>query len=84
MSRNYRLFWFVYLIQDLYWRFIPLNCRCCIFLKQCRSGFFKGRKCYNGCIKLNILREQHKEEDFNDYFDSLLEYVDKNWSNKNG
>lgn len=70
-------YWPFYLIKDIYWCFIPLNCRECDMLHQCRSGFFKDRKCYNGCIKLKLLRKREQEEDREDYINNLLEYADK-------
>lgn len=61
-----------YLVVDIYWRFIPLNCRNCYELRNCRSGFKSGRKCYHGCVKMNRLKEQERE----DYLDKLVEYTD--------
>lgn len=75
MNRWY--FWPFHLIRDIYWCFIPLNCRECDFLRECRSGFWKGRKCYNGCIKLKLLREREREEDREDYINNLLEYAER-------
>ena len=64
------------LIKDIYWCFIPLKCRYCKWLSQCRKPFLQGRKCYNGCVELNILREQDRQAAREDYINSLLEYVD--------
>lgn len=72
--------WPFYLIKDIYWCFIPLKCRDCAFLEQCRKGFWKGRTCYSGCIKLNFARKrelkQKYEDDRLDYVDKLMEYCD--------
>lgn len=46
-------------------------------LPECRAGFWKGRKCYNGCIKLKLLREREREEDREDYINNLLEYAER-------
>lgn len=67
-----RIFFPYYLAIDIYWRFIPLNCRNCYELHTCRCRFWGGRKCYNGCIKMNRLREQKRE----DYLDKLVEYAE--------
>lgn len=72
-----RVFFPYYLAKDIYWRFIPPNCRECFYLSICRGGFFSGRKCINGCIKLNLLRKQKQAEEREDYFNSLLEYAEK-------
>lgn len=74
MKRRY--FWYIYLIIDIFWCFIPLNCRECRYLRECRAGFWKGRKCYKGCIKLNLLREREREEDREDYLENLLKYAE--------
>lgn len=68
-----RVFFPYYLAKDFYWRFIPLNCRECSYLHICRSGFWSGRKCHNGCIKMNILKDQSRE----DYLDKLIEYAEE-------
>lgn len=64
------------LIKDCYWCFIPLKCRSCKWLSQCRKPFLQGRKCYNGCVELNILRQQRRDEEREDYLNSLIEYVE--------
>ncbi|MBR2507902.1 MAG: hypothetical protein IKB70_13710 [Bacilli bacterium] len=64
------------LIKDIYWCFIPNNCRKCHHLKGCRKGFWKLRKCYNGCIKYKILSDGKKEEDRIDYINNLVGYVE--------
>ncbi len=74
MKRRY--FWYIYLIRDIFWCFIPLNCRECRYLRECRGGFWKGRKGYKGCIKLNLLREREREEDREDYLENLLKYAE--------
>ncbi len=61
-----------YFFKDLYWCFIPLKCRHCKWLADCRKPFLQGRKCYNGCIELKILREQKRERDREDYLESLV------------
>lgn len=66
-----------YLIKDIYWCFIPLYCRDCSFLEQCRKGFFHWRKCYNGCIKGNFERRLKREEEQQDYLDNLMEYCEE-------
>ncbi len=76
--------WPYYLLKDIYWRFIPLNCRECYYLSICRTGFWKGRKCLNGCIKLKILRDQGAEADREQYFESLLEYAEMQEKGKGG
>lgn len=70
-------FWPYYLIRDIYWCFIPLYCRDCAFLEQCRKGFFHGRKCYNGCIKINFTRKMKYKEEYEDYLDKLMEYCEE-------
>lgn len=69
------------LIRDIYWCFIPLICRDCDYLNLCRKGFCGGRKCYNGCIKINYSRKMERqanyEEDREDYIDNLIKYVDE-------
>lgn len=76
----YRFVWPIYFIKSIYWCFIPINCRYCDELKRCRKGFFKLRKCKNGCIILNqkreYLREKKRREDREDYYNSLLEYAE--------
>jgi len=73
--------WPFYLIREIYWCFIPLGCRDCAFLEQCRKGFFKGRACYNGCIKIKFARKmewkQKFEEDRQDYIDKLMKYAEE-------
>ena len=64
-------------IWDYYWCFIPLKCRDCKWLTQCRKPFLQGRKCYNGCIELNILREQKKEREHEEHLNSLVDYYEK-------
>ena len=61
-----------YFFKDLYWCFIPLKCRHCKWLADCRKPFLQGRKYYNGCIELKILREQKRERDREDYLESLV------------
>lgn len=65
------------LIVELYWCGIPLSCRECAFLEQCRKGFFGWRKCYNGCIKLNKKREWEREENRELNWQSLLDYAEE-------
>lgn len=73
--------WPFYLIEEIYWCFIPWGCRECAFLERCRKGFFKGRKCYNGCIKINYARKMERkqkiEEEREDYLNNLLKYVEE-------
>lgn len=76
MPRPYYFFW-QDLIKDCYWCFIPLSCRECAFLEHCRKGFFGGRKCYNGCIKLNRKREWEREQDREAYWKALLQDADE-------
>jgi len=57
---------------DCYWCFIPVKCRHCKWLGECRKPFLQGRKCYNGCIELKLLRKQKYKEDREDYLNSLV------------
>ena len=59
-------------IADCYWCFIPLKCRDCKWLGECRKPFLQGRKCYNGCIELKLLRKQKAEQYREDYLNSLI------------
>ena len=61
---------------NCYWCFIPIKCRNCKWLTQCRKPSIEGRKCYNGCIELNILRERKKDNEREDYIQSLVDYYD--------
>ena len=45
-----------------YWG-IPLYCRECAFVDECRKPWYKGGKCYNGCIKLKRKRQAEYNED---------------------
>lgn len=65
------------LILNCYWCFIPIKCRYCKWLTQCRKPFIQGRKCYNGCVELNILREQKRENDREDYLQALVKDYEK-------
>ena len=76
MYRNNRLFWLIYLIQDIYWCFIPLNCRRCLYLRQCRFGVSKKRKCINGCVKLKLSAERKRKLSEEERINSLLEYIE--------
>lgn len=76
MGRKYLYFWYVYLIQDIYWCFIPMNCRVCMFLNDCRDNWWHGRKCFNGCVKLNRMRERQRQEDREDYLENLMKYAE--------
>ena len=74
-------------IADIYWCGIPLKCRHCKWLGDCRKPFSQGRKCYNGCIEAKILAKQQRERDREDYFDNLLKYAEENrkqQTHKNG
>ena len=64
-------------ISNCYWCFIPMKCRYCKWLTQCRKPFIQGRKCYNGCVELNILREQKRENEREDYLDTLVNYYEE-------
>lgn len=68
-------------IADLYYCGIPLNCRHCDYLKQCRAGFWKGRKCYNGCIKENNRRDYSRRLDRKDYIDNLVKSIEEEEGN---
>lgn len=50
----------IHFVKDIYWCNIPLNCRHCLFLRQCRKGWKDHRKCNNGCIKINMLEHEKK------------------------
>lgn len=65
------------LIVDCYWCFIPLRCRYCDYIKVCRKGFFKGRKCYNGCLEIKRRNKYLNEVDRKDYIDNLVKYVEE-------
>lgn len=67
----------IHFIQDLYWCFIPLACRDCSFLEECRKPFLQGRKCYNGCIRLNFKRKMERERDREDYLENLVKYYEE-------
>ena len=81
MGRRYYYFALFYLIEDLFWCNIPYNCRDCIYLKECRQGFFKGRKCKNGCIKLNNRRrfvaKKYYDDLREDAFNALIDEANK-------
>lgn len=70
-----------YLLKDLYWCFIPLGCRECAFLEVCRYGFFRWRKCRNGCIKINRARKWEKQQEFDrlreESFTALIEEANR-------
>ena len=74
MGRKYLYFWPFYLIQDVFWCFIPYNCRECFLLSECRSGWFQGRKCYKGCLKIRRAKMWENEED---KMKALLEYAEQ-------
>lgn len=74
--------WPFYLIGDCYWCFIPLKCRYCKWLTVCRKPFWQGRKCYHGCVELNILRQQRREREREDYLEALVEYTEQRFSLK--
>ena len=71
-----------YLIKDLYWRNIPYKCRCCDYVKSCRTGWREGRKCHDGCLILNYKREYLMHWDREDYLDNLLDYVERQTGNE--
>ena len=70
-------------IRDIYWRGIPERCRDCGYVYVCRSSWKQGRKCHNGCIMLNNVRDWKREEDRRDYTDNLVEYVESMSGNSN-
>lgn len=61
-----------HLVCDIYYCFIPLVCRNCYYLSECRGSWFERRKCKNGCIKLNILRKRKYEQDREDKLNALV------------
>lgn len=63
MGRRYEFYWPFYLIQDIYWCFIPYRCRECFLLDQCRGGWLEWRKCHKGCLKIRQVKIQQYEED---------------------
>ena len=67
----------IYFITDIYYCFIPLGCRECFFLNECRGSWLQKRKCKNGCIKLNILRERKLEQDREDKLNSIVKYFEE-------
>jgi len=69
--------WPIFLVRDIYWCNIPLKCRSCKWLSACRKPFKEGRKCYHGCIELNMLRENSRKADREDYLNNLVEYAEK-------
>jgi len=78
------------LYEDIYYCGIPLICRECNFLYTCRSSFKEKRKCRNGCIRLNILREnkrkQYEEDKMNAlvaYYEDLEKQIERRRQNKN-
>ena len=70
-------------IIDCYWCNIPVACRKCDDLKECRKGFFQLRKCHNGCLKIKRRLEYRKESDREDYINSLIEYTEKLYRKEN-
>lgn len=60
----------IHFVKDIYWCNIPLNCRHCLFLRQCRKGWKDHRKCNNGCIKINMLEREN-------YLDGLVKYAEE-------
>jgi hypothetical protein len=77
----YPKWWYYYfpfgLIIDIYWCFIPYHCRECMLLYSCRSSFWKGRKCYKGCIAYKEVARKTHEADREDYLDNLVKYVEE-------
>lgn len=67
----------IHFIQDLYWCFIPLSCRDCSLIEECRKPFIKGRRCYDGCIKIKYKKRQERERDREDYIDNLVKDYEK-------
>ena len=65
------------LMRDCYWCFIPLRCRDCDYIKICRKGFFKGRKCHNGCLEIKRRNKYLNELDRKDYIENLVKYVEE-------
>lgn len=74
MGRKYLYYWPFYLIQDIYWCFIPYNCRECFLINQCRGGWLQWRKCYKGCLKIRRAKMWEYEED---KMKALLEYAEQ-------
>ncbi len=72
MSWFPRLLW----LEDLFWCFIPKTCRDCDDLRNCRSGFWRGRKCFNGCIKVKRKEAYRMERERSDYIDNLVKDVE--------
>jgi hypothetical protein len=64
-------------LEDLYWCCIPLTCRSCDYLHSCRSSFWKGRKCINGCVKKQRKRAILRENDREDYIRNLVKYMEE-------
>ena len=61
-----------HIINDIYYCNIPLHCRECFYLYDCRGSWKEKRKCKNGCIELKVLEEQRRARDREDYLDALV------------
>ena len=68
-----------HIIEGIYWLGIPLKCRSCKWLKDCRKPFIQGRRSHNGCIKAKLVETQRRERDREDYLDNLLKYTEENY-----
>lgn len=70
------------LFSSIYWCFIPLYCRNCHLVHKCRSSFFKGRKCYNGCILHKESRRKYYDALRKESIDNLINNYEEHQINK--
>ena len=69
---NHVLRFWKHLFNDIYYWNIPLYCRDCNYLEDCRHGWLKRRKCRDGCLILNTKRQQEREQEI----EALLDFVE--------
>lgn len=72
------LWWFwSRVFEDIRYFNIPLRCRECAFLEQCRKPWYKGHGCWNGCYKIKFAQRQKYLQDEEDRLDSLVRYLEE-------
>lgn len=71
------------IIEEVRYFNIPLGCRECLFLWDCRKPWYKGHGCRKGCYKMRLARKQQWLQDEADRLDSLVRYTEEQEKNKN-